>query len=789
MYIHSTLRIAFVFLTLCSLWGGKRLAAQSARGILQGIVSDRHSRQPLEGVAISLAAGQDTLRAQTGSDGSYRLAGVPVGRYDVSFALEGHLSHLQPGQLILSGKEARLDVSLEENFYRLDEVNIYPSSRKGTANHPMAAVSALSLDVEETRKFAGGLDDPTRLAANLPGVIGSPLFSENFISVRGNSPRGVLYRLEGVDIPNPTHFARIGSSGGTFTIFSNQLLANSDFFIGAFPADYGNATSSVFDIRFRHGNTERAEYAVQLGVLGVDLTAEGPLSAQRRGSYLVNYRYATLNFARHLIGYLSVPTYQDLSFKLYLPTEKAGTFSLFGISGLSDRIKPAELPENWAEDLDRFELRLTSNMAAGGMSHTFLTKRGTLFRSTLMGAYSFQRDNKKYVERPGVVTDREKVEYRRLPITLSSYVEHRFSRIHSHKSGIILTYTNHDYINRRYDYVAGRPFVLAEAQGGSFTAQAYTQSQLRLNKRWTLNAGLHALYYNINGELSVEPRLSASYQLDPRQTLALGYGLHSQVEDYATYMTRLEEANGSYLLPNRDLGFLKTHHMVLSYQAMLNDHLKFRSELYWQRLFNVPVERNGTYSVVNLDELTQLRLLENAGTGRNYGLDMGLERFSRRGLYYLLNLSLFNSTYTDAADTRHRTAFDNGYKSNLLMGKEYRISKRRGGNTLLGINTNFTLSGGQRYTPIDLEASRIARTTVLDETRPFSLQDDPLFIADLTLTLQTNKERHSGQWAFQIKNIFQSAPAEYREYDAFLDREVALEGSSVFPVISYRVQF
>ncbi|RMG62780.1 MAG: TonB-dependent receptor, partial [Bacteroidetes bacterium] len=589
--------------------------------------------------------------------------------------------------------------------------------------------------------------------------------------------------------PNPNHFARIGSSGGTFTIFSNQVLANSDFFIGAFPAEYGNATAGVFDISFRNGNNEQREYAFQAGVLGFDFAAEGPFRQGGKASYLVNYRFATLNLVNYLIDYISVPTYSDLSFKLHLPTEKAGTFSIFGIGGLSNRLKTAEPDSSlWVEDLDRFENRLRSDMGVGGITHTYLLGGRSVIKSALVGSYAFLQDNKRYLEEDLEFRQREIREYRRQPLTASTSITHTFSPRHTNKTGVMITRTHHDYTAEDYDYVENRQFTLSDEAGVTHTVQAYTQSQFRLGNRWTLNAGLHYLYYDLNDRQSLEPRLSLRVQLDPRQSLAIGYGMHSRVEHWATYMTRFQEANG-YTLPNLNLDFVRAHHGVLSYQAMLSDHMRFRAEAYYQHLFSVPVEAGGTYSVLNLEEVNQLRVLVNEGSGRNYGIDAGLERFSRHGFYYMLNGSLFNSTYTDANGTRHNTAFNTGYQANFLLGKEYKIGKKRGFNSLLGLNGAFTLTGGQRFTPIDPVASALARETVVDERFPFQGQDAPLFVFDFTLTLHRNKPKRTGIWAIQIKNLFQSAPAEYREWDAYLNEVVTLRGSGILPLLSYKVEF
>ncbi|MEL6671820.1 MAG: TonB-dependent receptor [Bacteroidota bacterium] len=766
------------------------LQAQTRTGNIRGQVTSMTNFSPLEGVEVRLINTDPVLSTQTDARGQFEFIGIPVGRYDLMFSATGYEKAIRPGLLLNAFKELIVDLKLETTLYELDEVELSPIKEKGLPNNEMATVSALSFDVEETRKFAGGLDDPARLAANLPGVAPNPFISDNMISIRGNSPRGLIYRVEGIDIPNPTHFARIGSSGGSFSIFSLQVLDNSDFFVGAFPAEYGNATSGVFDIKFRTGNNRQREFALQAGVLGVDLAAEGPFKEGGEASYLVNYRFATFNLVNAVISYATLPTYQDLAFKLHLPTKNAGTFGIFGIGGMSQRLNPAvEDSALWEADLDRFRNVLASDMGALGITHKIAIGRKSLWQSALVASAAKLVDNKEYLDDELAFFQRDKNEYTRQPLTFTTSIRHSFSERHTNKTGLILTSTYHDYLSQKFDYVQDRLFTQADEAGRTQMVQAYSQSRFRLSPRLTANLGVHFLYYDLNEGMSIEPRVGIGYQLNARQHLSVGYGLHSRTEHFATYMTRFEEENGALSLPNQNLDFIRTHHFVLGYRHSISDRLKFRSEIYYQSLFNVPVEVNGTYSVLNIDELDELRVFDNSGTARNYGIDLGLEQYSQKGMYYMLNLSLFDSRYTDGQGQEHQTAFNYQYKANVLGGKEFKIGKKKGLNKRLGLNGTLTAIGGERYTPIDLIASREARETIRDESQPYTGQEKPLFIFDFTLTIQNNKEKYTGIWAIQLKNMFSNRVPEYREYDALLDQEVFQAGASILPVLSYKVEF
>lgn len=764
------------------------LPAQNFTQTVRGTIVDAYTQQPVDSVRIRILTSNPPIDGMSNANGEFALKNVPIGRHDIAFAHVDYLSFTRPGILVSSAKEVVLEIQLEERYYEMDEVTLSPPREKGRPRSELSTVSTISFEIEETRKFAGGLDDPTRLVASFAGVVDNGLISDNLMSVRANSPRGMMYRLEGIELPNPNHFARIGANGGTFTIFSNNVLTNSDFFVSAFPAEFGNATASVFDLYFRNGNNQKREYTLQASVLGVDLMAEGPFKEGGDASYLVNYRFSTLTAANLIINYLQLPEFQDISFKLNFPTKKAGTFGVFGIGGLSDRLREAETDSSlWEEDLDRFELRLDSDMGALGFTHKLPINNKSVWQSALVGSYSRQTDNRTYFEDDESFRVRDKNEYTRMPLTFSTSLQTRFSQRHLNKTGVMLTYANHDHLAQAYDYIDEKLNTLVDEEGNTTRVQAYTQSKFRLSEKLTLNLGVHFMYYDLNDKYSVEPRAGLRYTINRQQSLALGYGRHSQIESFATYRLQLEDEEGNFFRPNVDLDFIKSHHLVAGYYLRFLENHQLRAEVYYQRLFNVPTVRNGSFSVINLNELDQIRALENIGEGYNTGIDISLERYTENGLYYLINTSIFDSRYVGGDGVWRSTAFDNGYKANMLIGKEKRVGS--GKNYFLGLNGNVSLIGPRRFTPLDLEASRAQRETVLDETRAWEGKEVPLLILDFTLTYRRNHPRRSGVWAFQIKNLLQSAPAEYREYDRLVDGEVTLVGSSILPVISYRVEF
>ncbi|MCA1746381.1 MAG: carboxypeptidase-like regulatory domain-containing protein, partial [Bacteroidales bacterium] len=347
--------------------------AQQPVQTIRGTVQDAISREPLYGANIILAElNKGTI---TDTDGRFILENVPVGRYSLHIRFVGYEPILLPELLVSSGKEVVLDIAMQTAISGLEEVVVRPSARKDRPINSMANVSARTFSVEEAGRYAGALDDPGRMAGNFAGVT-SPGVHVNAIVVRGNAPKGMQWRLEGVDIPVPSHFSGSNvAGGGGLTMFSSSMLANSDFYTGAFPAEYGNATAGVFDMKLRNGNNRKREYAFQVGVQGVEAALEGPLGGRAGGSYLLNYRYSTMALVFPLLPELKfsdeVPVYQDLSFKVNLPAGGAGNFSIWGIGGLSHTdMKGTDEVEEWIYPSSRVRMNFHYNTGTAGITHT-----------------------------------------------------------------------------------------------------------------------------------------------------------------------------------------------------------------------------------------------------------------------------------------------------------------------------------------------------------------------------------------------------------------------------------
>lgn len=775
--------LLLLFVAFSSITTNAQIITQTVRGH----VSDKITAQPLPGVHVVIMNANPQKIAISDADGNFELIEVPVGRYNIKASYMGYNPLILPEIEVGSGKEVVLLIPLEESITSLEGIEVLAKTFKDEAQNPMAFVSSRSFTVEEANRYAGGFDDPARMAAVFPGVGGSGGAANNAMAIRGNSPKGVLWRVEGVEVPNPNHFSGASvAGGGMVSVLSAQVLDNSDFYTGAFPAEYGNALSGVFDMRFRKGNNKKREFGFQVGVLGIDAFAEGPFVKNKKSSYLFNYRYSTLGLIKNLNpAMVTIPEYQDLSFKFNFPTKKSGEFSLWGF-GAKDVIEANTSfePQNWTYVAEWQPAGLKQNMGASGLSHKFNIGKLTSINTSLVATGNKNNLAIYKFSQTGILNDSLVQNYKNLRFTVSSYIHHKFSARHINRTGIML---NRDQYNMRLQLTpttAQKWSDLVNEADGAFINQFYTQSKFSLTSKLFFNAGFHSQWFTLNNLVTLEPRLGLSWEFLPSNALSLGYGNHSRVEPLPLLFARKEDE-----LPNTKLKLTRANHFVVGYDKKLHTDQRLKIEVYYQHLYNVPMIENTTYSVANFSqEYAFNEALTNNGLARNYGLEFTYERFLRKGFYYLLTSSLFDSKYSnDGGNTWHNTRFNYGYIANGLMGKEF--TPYRNKNKIVGLNLRITAQGNERNSPPNQEASVAGQRVIFDETRPYSERGPNTIFVDFSVTQKNNKPNYSSTWGLQVKNLL-AAEGEFGYNYNYVDQKVELRAVKIIiPVLFYKIQF
>ncbi len=765
--------------------------AQQLSQSIRGKITDRESETTLPGATVVVTDTDPVIGANTDENGNYTLKNVPVGRHTLLVKMIGYQDAVLSNVLVGSAKEVIINVALQESIQEMNEVVITSQGEKHKANNDMTTVSARSFTVDETQRYAASVDDPARMAQAFAGV-GSTDDVSNEIIVRGNSPRGLLWRLNGIEIPSPNHFSNDGASGGGVSALSNSVLDNSDFLTGAFPAEYGNAISGVFDVKLRKGNNQKREYATQIGVLGTDIALEGPFSKNYQGSYLVNYRYSTLGLltSAGILDIGDINTYQDLAFNINLPTTRYGTFAVFGLGGLSlSKNKIKKDTTLWEPNIDDERYSFHSDMGVGGLSHQYFFNTNTYLKTIV--AVTGQRivsinDSVSKLNFSEHLNSREhfKSSATRINIMLNKKVNTR----NTIRTGVIFGLLDYNvassYINEQYvlqTYVNDK--------GNTSTIQAYAQWKYKFAEKWVLNTGVHYFGLKLTSSSSIEPRAGIQYQINALQSLSFGVGVHSRMESMSVYNSIVADANGNFGRNNLSLDLTKATHYVLGYDRLLNENLRLKLEVYYQQLYNVPVsvDTADNYSILNESGGFPTVQLVNNGSAYNTGLELTLEKFFSNRYYYLITGSVFDSKYKDAAGRQFNTRYNANFRLSILAGKEWPVGPNQ--QNLWALNGKVIYSGGNRYTPIDLQQSIAEDETVLNTAMNYQNQVPNYWRIDVSASYRINKEKKAHIFSLQIQNTTNRENIFGYYYEKEKAQISTIYQFGLIPVLKYRLEF
>ncbi len=781
------------FILICTLITfGLFVNGQDLTQTIRGKVIDRESEFSLPGASVQLISMNPVRGVSTDVDGNFEIKNVPIGRHSIKISFLGYEDVYLPNVLVGSAKEVVLKIALKESIVELEAVEIKAKKNKEEANNEMATISARSFSVEEASRYAASIDDPARMALSFAGVSSNDDIM-NEIIVRGNSPRGLLWRLNGIEIPSPNHFTDVGASGGGISVLSNNMLDNSDFFTAAFPAEYGNAMSGVFDIKLRKGNQHKAERAFQLGLLGTDVSLEGPFQGVNKGSYLINYRYSTLSMLTGLgiLDFANNNLFQDLSFNFFLPTEKYGNFSLFGIGGLSlSEDFPTKDTAEFEADQDYYDAKFNSDMGVVGLEHKYFINSNAYIKTVVSHSkqrIAFWADS---ISKENLSTIRLYDEQMINSATrLSSMLNKKIDAKNTFRTGFIVSQLHFDLeANGRDD--EDKVFkTFLDNKDHTYTYQTYGQWKHDFNTKWTLNAGLHSMFFQLNEEATIEPRLGLKWRFKEGQSLSFGAGLHSRLEDMSIYMAQQLQPDGQYTRPNQDLSLSKAIHYVVGYDRMLNEFLHLKTELYYQSLYDVPVENdpNSTTSAINANAGFTTDDFVNDGTAYNLGAEITLERFFADKFYYLFTGSVFDSKYKAKDGNTYNTRFNANYRFSLLGGKEFSMGKND--KNLFGLNLKGIWSGGNRYTPIDLAASIQSGEEELIEDQAYTQQAPDYWRVDLTASYRINRDKTSHIISLQVQNVTNRENIFGYAYNHYTQKVEEEYQFGILPILKYRLEF
>lgn len=747
--------------------------AQKSVSTIRGYVLDGDSHQPLPGATVVLKS--TDAGTTTDESGAFRFEGLAIGRYLVQASFVGYKTTVQPEILLESGKEQVVTFYLTPGDTTLNEVVVHYVKTENLNN-------VYEITNEQTLRYAATYLDPARVATSLPGIIAAD-DQANGIVVRGNGPNSTQWRLEGVEIVNPNHLSNAGTfsdratqSGGGVNILSTQLLGTTNFLTGAYAASYGNALGGIMDMRFRKGNNEQNEFTAQIGLIGVDVAAEGPFSRNGKASYLANYRYSFTGILSAMGVTLGGEDmgFQDLSFNVNLPTKKAGEFTIFGMGGYSSNVFKADKDASgWEFEKDGYDITFKNKMGAAGITHTLPLSKRTSWHSTLaVSGLSTSREGSRLNPTNTsevLATDTDDIE--KVKMAFTTAFNYRFNPKHRVIAG---AYVYHDTDRLTTNHNSG------EMEGTSF--MPYLTWQWSPFARFRTEIGVNYFYYGFNNKKSLEPRGALKWEVAPRNTISLSYGWHSQAQAPQVYLSLGSKVSNN----NRNLGLTKAKHYGLAYEYRFVRNSSLKVEGYYQELSNVPVASGiPTYSVLNLVENVVSNPLVNRGVGQNMGVEATWNTYLAKDFYLMISGSVYDSKYKGISGNWRSTRFNGNHTFAATGGKEITTGK----NSIWGINAKVLWIGGFRDTPVDAAASASSGTTVYRVAQSYTIHMKDYFRPDLRIYWKKSKEKYSTTLALDIQNISNTKNEAYSYYDTRKQQIVVRNQLGMIPIVSYRVEF
>ncbi|MEP0365436.1 MAG: TonB-dependent receptor [Cyclobacteriaceae bacterium] len=784
---------------------------KTLRQTIRGQVIDEESKLPLIGVTVMIEGSSPPIGAITNVDGNFRIEKVPVGRVNLKLSYIGYEQKIIPNIVVNSAKEVVLKLTLHEYATKMAEVTVVAQMDKGTPINDMALVSARSISPEESNRYAGPFNDPTRIMSNYAGIA-TTQDGSNDIIVRGNSPKYIQWRLEGVQITNPNHFAnQTGIGTGGISALNNNLLATSDFYTSAFPAEYGDVLSGVYDIKLRSGNNERFEGVLGVGIMGTDITLEGPLKKGYTGSYLVNYRYSTITLMSNLglVDRSGVTIFQDGAFKIMLPSDKLGTFSIFGLGGYSgfdlenmSGLEAVGSPGHSAQlstlSKDYFTRSYLFNT---GINHSINLSEKSYLNTSIVYSTDGIYDNVQARSISPAQAQGSSYQYFDGDLSKSTYrgavtFHYKINNQHKLQAGFKYAYFSYNYFQQLRKDTVSAQVVLADFNEQMSTLRNFISWKFQAFGKLTFIAGLHQMNEFYNKNRTLEPRFAMNWELNPTIDLTLGYGKHSTMESVHNYFAKVPNDQGTVTEPNRNLGLLKADHYTLAIEKRFQSNLKAKLGLYYQWIYDLPVANEDTSYYATLNERIDYEYvhLVNEGKGKNYGVELTIEKFFNDSYYFLINMSLFQSKYKTLENRWRNTQYNSEYMANILAGKEF-LNLGKKDNQALTINLKVFMGGGRKIIPLRRDDQGHlnvdpANDRYWDYDKAYESSLDDLYQIDLSMSYKWNKLETTHEFYLNIYDIT-GAKGRVSEYydDTEPDNIGYVTQVGLFPNLMYKVYF
>ena len=683
-------------------------------GRLSGVVVDKLTQKILPNVSVSIEGIAKGAIADT--NGIFRITGIPLKTYNIIFSLVGYKKQILFNVVINAGNENNFNIELEQSGGALTEVLVKTNKRTARAATLETPLSVQRLTTEEIKSNPGGNFDISKVIQSLPGVGGGAGGGgfRNDIIIRGGAPSENVFYLDGIEMPVINHFQTQGSAGGPQGILNVSFIEDVKLSSSAFDARYDNALSSVFQFKQKTGNRNKLQGNIRLSATELSGTLEGPLSKDKKTTFLASIRRSYLQLLFTAIDLPIRPSYWDFQTKITRQIDKKTTLSFIGIGAIDDfrfaAIKKATPEKLYILNSNAFIKQWTYT---AGLSLKRLVKNGfvniALSRNTFDNDVNQYEDNTTQIEAQKTLTYRSRETENKLRVDINKNINDW--KIAYGTVAQVSEYDTKTFAVLRRELKDGSGNIIQNAVTVNFTSPlnsflrygAFAQVSKRFfNSRLGISAGLRSDMNTFtttgnNGLKTLSPRISASYILADKWTANASIGRYFKIAPY----TILGFADNANNLVNKNSLYQRSDHYVAGIEYLPNDGLRFTAEGFYKDYANVPVSISKGISLANLggdfNVLGNEAVVTN-GKGRAYGFEFFAQKKLTNKFFGILSYTFYRSEYAGLDNKLIASAWDNRHLLTVTWG--YKFPR----NIELGLK--FRYQGGALYSPFDDVASK-----------------------------------------------------------------------------------
>jgi len=667
-------------------------------GKIEGRVYDERNNEPLPFTNIVIYGTQ--IGSLSDLDGKFIFTGLQPGFIRLAVSSVGYKLYVTEEIQVTNAKTAFIDIPMQQVAIQTEEVVIAATPFVVKKESP---VSLRTLSLSEIEKTPGGNRDISKVIQSFPGVASTPAY-RNDVIVRGGGSSENRFYLDGIEIPNINHFATQGASGGPVGIINTDFIREVDFYSGAFPANLGNALSSILSMKQIDGSKDKLNFRGSVGATDLALTADGPLG--NNSTFIASVRRSYLQFLFDAIGLPFLPTYNDYQLKVKMKINDKNEIVVISLGALDkNRLNTG------IENPDETQRYILGYLPVNEQWNYTIGLNYKHFRKNSFENFILSRNMLNNVSYKYLDNNENKI---KLLDYKSQEIENKFRYENTRTiNGFKLVFGAGVELNKYNNTTDRKVFVVDTLFSFSYFSNfnlfrwnIFGQtSKSFINDRLTLSFGFRMDANSYSKEMSnllkqFSPRFSASYILTEKFTLNFNTGRFFQPPAYTTL--GYKDNNGELVNKNNKLTYLQADHLVAGLEWRPEEDARITLEGFYKNYSKYPfsladsialASKGGDFGTIGDEEVISV------GMGHAYGAELLVQEKDLAGFNIILSYTFVRSEFKDFYGKYIPSAWDNKHLLNLTVRRTFAKS--------WDIGFKWRFVGGSPYTPYDMNKSSL----------------------------------------------------------------------------------